>query len=309
MKKLLDVTVCIVIIPLLLLLGRLPRRCTFLGCIGLVFVLTVGLRRWKKVALRNLEIAFPELSLKERQQILRRANLILAENLSSFCRSSRMDTPALREEFDVSNLVQAMQAAETRSQGNGVLCLTFHFGATEGIVQAMAVRDCDFDVMARYFELPLFDRWWKGRREIFGNRMFPRKGGFIEVRRRLLAGKRVAVMVDQNVKSNYATFVNFFGMQASATKAIALALLKTKAPAVFAVPIQIADGKWKMWVRDLPHPSEFPGSDDEKAQQFMQRVHDYGEEVIRQYPEHWFWVHRRFKTRPPGEPETVYQGI
>ena len=122
----------------------------------------------------------------------------------------------------------------------------------------------------------------------------------------LSSGENVAVLFDQNVKTNHAAFVPLFGIPAATTKAVAIAALRSGAPTVVCCCVEIAPWRFRMLAEQIPNPIEYPGSSDEKMLAFLTRAHQSIERFVSEYPEQWYWVHRRFKTRPGGEQETLY---
>jgi Kdo2-lipid IVA lauroyltransferase/acyltransferase len=155
--------------------------------------------------------------------------------------------------------------------------------------------------------LPLFTKWWWNRRETFGNQVFDRKGGFKEIVSRLRDGQDVGVLIDQNVKRDHATFIDFFNQKAATTKGLGLAIMRTGSPVVFGLSAPAGNNFYKLtWKRIIPSET---GSLDDKINSILKQMHDILADFIRQYPEQWFWIHRRFKTKPEGVPEDTYSNI
>ncbi len=149
----------------------------------------------------------------------------------------------------------AIRSARAQSGGTGVILPTLHFGSFELLAQIWSFVDRPFAFLARGTDLPMFDRWWNRRREMFGSRVLWRRGGFREMVDALQAGTDVGVLFDQNVKKHHAVFVEFFGRQAATTKSIALAALRTGAPIIFAVCVDLGDGRYEILARSVPNPS------------------------------------------------------
>ena len=201
-----------------------------------------------------------------------------------------------------------MDRLRASGDGVGVLIPTIHFDAFEYFIQIHALNYAPVSILARGFNLPRFDAWWKGRREQFGNTIFDRAGGFKEISKRLKAGEDVVVLCDQNVKRNHAVFVDFFGIPAATAKTVALIALRTGSKILFGCPVQISPGKFAVTAEEIPHPSEEEGTSDEKIAKCTAHMHRAFERQILKRPEAWFWIHRRWKTRPKGEPENLYEG-
>ena len=136
--------------------------------------------------------------------------------------------------------------------------------------------------------------------------IFSRSGGYKEVLHRLSSGQDVSLMFDQNVKANHAIFVDLFGIPAATTKTVAFVALRTGCTIAFGTMVEVSPWKFKVIYQPIDNPIDEQGSYEDKALRLTRRVHECLESVVRQYPAQWFWIHRRFKTRPPGEPENIY---
>jgi KDO2-lipid IV(A) lauroyltransferase len=263
--------------------------------------------RFSESALKNLEIAFPEKSPEERQHIFRCSKRVLARNVFFFARAPRMSREELARLFDYSALCAVMKEAKDDPSGVGVLGATMHLGCFELISYAFSALHEPVSVLVRPFGLPRLDAWWNSRRAQYGNRIFGRTGGYKEVVHRLNLGENVAILCDQNVKKNHAVFVDFFGKKAATTKTMALAALRTGARVVIIVSCEpVEGGPHKVYCPRLPNPRELPGTAEEQIVQFTSLMNAEMERIIREHPEQWFWIHRRWKTRPQDEPESLY---
>ncbi len=293
-----------VLIGIMMRLPEVAGRKMAKGCIS---VLKVLMPRIHVVGLRNLEIVFPEKSLAEREDILERSYKVLANNLYAYSKLPQLDGPKAVRTISYekgSPLINGIRARE--KNGMGVIIATVHYGGFENLVQCHAYIDRPCAILARGFGLPKLDDWWNARREMFGNQVFTRKGGYPEIIRRVKKGQDVAILFDQNVKSSHAVFVDLFGLKAATTKAIGLAALRTGAPVVFCAAADNFDGTLTLLAEEIPNPIHEDGTVEEKVERLTERLHQQIERVVRLHPEQWFWIHRRFKTRPPGQTETVY---
>lgn len=263
--------------------------------------------RAKGVGRRNLELVFPEKVFAEREKILNASFEILAKNLLAFATIEKLKAKEVATMIDNSELHTLIEQAHLRAPGVGVILAAMHFGCFEFFAQAQALLDHPTAILARASDLKRFDRWYHQKRELFGNEVFSRHGGFQETLARLKNSQDVMILIDQNVKANHACFVDFFGIKTATSKMVAMAALRTGAAVIFVVGVEISLGRYKLIVKALPDPRQESGSVEEKIQRFTQQLSNCMEEVIREFPEHWFWVHRRFKTRPPGEAEVMYR--
>ena len=163
-------------------------------------------------------------------------------------------------------------------------------------------------ILARSFGLKKTDQWWNSIRAMFGNEVYPRKGGYKETISRLKEGKNVALLCDQNVKANYAIFSDIFGISSATTITVGRAAALTSAPIIFVVMARTDKNKYKI----ISHEVETPKDKSDLTRfstEVMQNYHHHLEDSIKQFPDHWFWIHRRFKTRPPGNKEDFYESV
>lgn len=286
-----------------------PQAAAELTARGFVRILRAVMPRLDRVADRNLELAFPEKSTDERRKIREDSYRVLAQNLLSFARSRTLNKESsaglVEGEQDFRKLLDSAKGEGT----TGVLIATMHFGCFELALQLITLRWHPISALVREFGLPRLDAFWTARREHFGSRLFGRKGGYRETLRRLELGQDVAILCDQNVKANHAIFVDFFGLKTSATRTTALAVLHTGAPLVLAAFYELSPGRYKVIGRRISGLDQGIPDRDEMLHELTQRLHSGIEEIVRAKPEQWFWIHRRWKTRPEGEPETMYNGV
>ncbi|MCB0359790.1 MAG: hypothetical protein KDD44_09140 [Bdellovibrionales bacterium] len=286
----------------------LPRSVADAVATGIVRLVIVFMPRLRAAALRNLERAFPDSSVAERVAIYRKSVRVLAENIADFARIPDLSREAAAELVDYQEFQAVLRGVREAHPGVGVLLPTMHFGSFELNGQLYAILERPLAVLARGFGLPRLDRFWNGRREYNGNRIFSRNGAYREIIQNLSAGSDVTLLCDQNVKRKHAVFVDFFGYPASATKTVALAALRTGAPIVLIAAYRTDPQRLKLLYRRIDVPAEY-ASQEGVVQDITARLHAAIEDFVREAPHAWFWIHRRWKTRPAGEPETWYDGM
>ena len=292
---------------LILPLELLPNSIAILVARFYVRLIFLVMPRLSRVARRNLEMVFPQMSDQERQVIFQKSKRVLAENILGFAKIPTL-SKAKAEEMCPSfvNVREKLQSMRNRSKGVGIIAPTLHFDAFEYFVQVCAICDRPFAILGRNFPLKHFNKWWKGRREYFGHTIYDRSGGFQETIRRLNNGEDVIILCDQNVKANHAVFVDFFGIPAATSKIVALAALRTGALILFGSPVRTSADQFQMNIEEIPHPSKEEGSTEEKIEKCMAHLHRAFEKQILLRPEAWFWIHRRWKTRPANESKSLY---
>ena len=306
MKSLLDYIALTFTRLLIGLIRFLPAGASFVLVRACISLLCLFIPRLKRIARKNLELVFPKYSNDKREEILNASFGILAENLIGYAKIPDLANKEIRVELSGQSNWEDIKEAERRAEGVGTMFTTAHFGCFESGAQAWAKYYKPVGILARGFGLPKLDHWWNSRRELFGNKVFSRAGGYKEIEHRLRQGNSVTLLFDQNVKRNHAVFVDFLGIPAATTKTVALAALRTKAPVFFLAPLRREGDVFYLNCTKIIDADTLDGSIDEKIRIITQDLSHALENVIRKYPEQWFWMHRRFKTRPEVEPENIY---
>jgi Kdo2-lipid IVA lauroyltransferase/acyltransferase len=290
------------------LMGALPRRSALrLGeWIGrLAYRFAGGLRR---VALRNLAIAFPERSVDEREAIGRASFENLGRVLGELTQFPRATPESLEDlvEFKFEKDVDSPEiiAAEAeRAKGRGTLLLGPHLGNWEiGVFAYSALRD-KLTYLARPLDNPLIEDFTVGLRTRFGNLPIDKNSSLMKVMEILRGGGILGVLPDVNVLPRDGVFVPFFGKLACTTSGVAMIAARTNA---MILPMCCVwnkqTGKYEVSYGKL---IEHKNTGD-RHRDIVDTTAAYTAEMekfIRAYPEQWLWVHKRWKTRPEGEEE------
>ncbi len=288
------------------LFGFLPHRVcvAFFGALWrLAFLVVPRVRRTAQI---NLAIAFPERDDRWRAEIMRKNAVEMGRLLADTVRLSSLDASWVREHVEIPALTRYGEVAKN----HGVLIATGHLGSFELLGHAIGLWGYPLAAVARRFKSPRLDRWWTGLREARGNRIIDRTGAFKEMVRSISNRTSVAVLFDQNVKSNHAVFVDWFGKPAATTRAFALAAIKTEAPVFVASMMYRGDDTYRVEAVACDFTSLYSDtslSDSEKVLRITQEISDHYCRMIREFPEGWFWIHRRWKTRPVGDSTRVYR--
>jgi KDO2-lipid IV(A) lauroyltransferase len=305
MKQFVDVLVYWAVRATFWLLGLLPqsaRVAIFATVFRVAFVVVPRLRRTIRI---NLAIAFPDKSEEWYREITRKNATEMGRLLADTVRLPRLDEAWVHSHVQIPILERYAKAQGTP----GVLVATGHLGSFELLGHAIGLYGYPLSAVARKFKSKRLDTWWTGLREARGNTIIDRKGAFREICKCIDSGRSVAVLFDQNVKSKHAVFVDWFGKPAATTRAFALAAIKTKAPVFVASMKYLGGDNYRVAgvecdCRDIYADETL--DDDVKVQRITEKISTIYCAMIEEFPEGWFWLHRRWKTRPPGEPERVY---
>ena len=281
------------------LLGLLPRPLArgvgiLLG--GVVYHLH---RRLRRVGNRNLRLAFPDKTRKERRRILRGVYVSLGRLLAEACLFPTY-TEQNASQVAVYQGFENFEAAE--KLGKGVLFLTGHFGGWEVGSFFHSLMGHPMQIVVRPLDNPYVDALVARYRGLHGNTMIGKQ----EFARGLIVAMRenatVGILMDTNMTPPQGVFVDFFGIPACTASGLARVALHTGAAVVPAFTIW--DPVLRKYRVEFDRAVELVRTGDPEADAVANtaRFTRIIEEYVRRYPDQWLWVHRRWKTRPPGEP-------
>jgi Kdo2-lipid IVA lauroyltransferase/acyltransferase len=274
----------------------LPTAINFGRIIGRIGLLVPKLRRTGK---RNLELAFPELDESERARLLRGCFESLGRLLGVFSHLRHDSTENLKQKIACEGMENIRNAL---GQNRGVIAFTGHVGAWELSSYGPSLYDHAFGFLVRRIDNPKIEALVDEFRGARGNWTIDKRMAAREMLRMLKKGEMLGILVDLNALDREAMFVDFFGVKAATTFVVAKLALRTGAPVV---PIFSPwDKKLKRFLVQIGEPLKFDrtGDEEEDTLRATQLLTNVVEDWIRRYPDQWLWVHRRWKTRPPGEP-------
>jgi len=247
-------------------------------------------RSHRRLALQNLEAAFPGRPARERAAIARDMFAHFGRLLTVLLKFSTMrpDEMLACVEFEGEERVRAAHAP-----GKGVLLFTGHFGYWEINALVHALELHPMSVLARPLDNPLLHDLLERVRGRTGNSVIYRKGALRRVLRALASNQAVAVLIDQHIQTADAVYVDFFNRPAATTSALAALALRTGAPVIPVFALPLPGGRFRMVYEHAVDP---PRADDPDAlRDFTQRCTDVLEMYVRRYPGLWLWMHRRWR--------------
>ncbi|MDX2181489.1 MAG: lysophospholipid acyltransferase family protein [Bryobacteraceae bacterium] len=183
---------------------------------------------------------------------------------------------------------------EAKKRGRGVLFATAHLGNWELSAYAHALMAEPMNVVVRPLDNPILDQFVERRRAGSGNRILGKSDYLRRAVEALQRNEAVGVLIDQDAGPD-GVFVDFFGRKASATPIFAKLAHRTGAAIIPGFALWIAEER--RYVLRFSPIVETTGD----AARDTQTLHTILEGAIRQYPDQWMWLHRRWKTRPPDE--------
>jgi KDO2-lipid IV(A) lauroyltransferase len=278
--------------------GSLPEPLAFaLGrLLGRLWYSVDG--RHRKIALENLARAFGDRTTAAEREAIARSHFIhLGYTFVETCRLRRLSAAELERVVRVEGVEHLKRA---RERGRGIMVVTGHFGSWEVMGRAWPLLGEVGAFVARPLDNRLLEAWIAGIRTAGGNRVIPKRHAFRHVVETLRRGGTVAMLIDQNVAREHGVFVDFFGTPACTTPAATLAARRTGATLLPAVCHRSAPGRFTMWIgKEIP--VAVTGDNRRDIRATTAEATAVLEAFIREHPEQWFWVHRRWKTRPEGE--------
>jgi KDO2-lipid IV(A) lauroyltransferase len=251
----------------------------------------LGIRR--RVARANLALAFPGQPEAWREHVLaehyRELGRVAAEypRMAKLARAPREEVFASWEGFEHARAAVAM--------GRGVIFLTGHLSNFE-LAGAAVAREHPLAFVAKPLSNPGAEAWVADVRRAAGVEVLPTGAGVRGVIRRLRAGGSVAMLADQDARRD-GVFVPFFGRPASTAAGPAWLSLATGAPIVFCTCARAKDGRFELRLWPALTPEGDPG-DSEAVRGLTARHTALLESAVRERPAQWFWLHKRWKTRP-----------
>lgn len=287
---------------LMAILALLPRPfATRIAMVG-SRALFACLPRLHRVGLRNLELAFPDMSQVERRQLLEQSfenfGRIIAD-LSHFPRATPADLAARVQTSFPEELLARYHAA--KAAGRGVIFVTPHLGNWEILAFAMSAIFEPIAYLARPLDNPFLDRYTSGIRSRFGNRPINKRDSVLEGLAILDSGGNLGLLADVNTLQRDGVFVPFFNHLACTTRSVAMLALRTNA---LIVPLCCVwdTNRYRLLIGELV---EAVRSASYVKKNIIDTTALYTAEIekfVRAYPGQWIWIHRRWKTRPSGQP-------
>ncbi|MCU0600505.1 MAG: lysophospholipid acyltransferase family protein [Desulfobacterales bacterium] len=182
------------------------------------------------------------------------------------------------------------------ARGKGVLALTAHIGNWELLMLAAGLLGLPMSAIYRPFDFKPLDRFFSDLRTRYGARLYPKSRAMRKILRSMKDGEMVGFLLDQNTNLQSGVFVDFFGKPACTHKGMAALALGTGAPVVSAFLVREDAGFRVEFGPEIPLIRT--GDKDKDIIENTRQYNHAIESIILRYPEQWFWVHRRWKTRP-----------
>ena len=260
--------------------------------------------RYRKIVFRNIDQVFPNLHASERRALLWASARPFGRMVSDLLRISLID-PSWFEEHVVVERLDELQAIVAKQP---VLYLGGHIGSFDFMVAAFGKLVQPIDFIVRESQSPAVEKWSTRVRTRFGNGVIPRSGGLRKILSQMKKGRAVGFLFDQNVTRNNAMFVDWFGRLAATTIAPGLVAEKMRCPVIILSSRYEGSDQYTIRWQHLDYNIIYDDalSVEEVRKKVTAEAVKALEKIIREQPEDWFWLHRRWKTSPEGMPEDFY---
>jgi Kdo2-lipid IVA lauroyltransferase/acyltransferase len=281
-------------------LGLLPRKAAIFVGQTIARVIYHFHERLRRTGHRNLMMAMPELGDLRRQAIIKGEVLNLGRLLGEFSQFPKITPDNINKFVVYEGLENYLKAAE---RGQGVLLLTGHFGAWELCAFAHGMYGHHLSFLVRPLDNPLLDRMINRYREMSGNRTIGKTNAVRPVLEALRRDRGVGLLIDVNTFTDQGVFCDFFGIPACSSTGLAVFALRTGAPVVPGFLIWDDELKKHRLRFDPEVPLVRTGDFKEEVRLNTAKFTKVVEQYARRYPDQWLWIHKRWNTRPEGEPD------
>ena len=253
-------------------------------------------RRHREVALRNLELALPEIPPEERKRLARECYRHFGAALCDTISSTRFDAVEMCRRFTLEGWENVDLADRA---GKGFFVLSPHIGFWEMVAPLVGLYKGPLHIVVRPPDNPYLDKEVQALRTRFGNRVIPKRGAARRMLEVLKEKGNIGILIDQRVQPQEGIEVPFFGRPALTTPVLARLSLRTGAPVLPVALYPEPQGRYRF----VAHPPIFPplplstAKGDEAALALTRRYLEVAEQDIRSHPEQWLWMHRRWEAR------------
>jgi len=251
--------------------------------------LDMALPRLRRVARRNLSFAMPQ---QDANQIVDGVFQSIARLLVAFAKFPEIARGNAGQWIRCEG---AEHFENARRAGRGVLFATAHLGNWELSAFAHALFTGPMNVVVRPLDNPLIDGMVERRRALSGNRLISKRDIARPILKALADNQAVGILIDQNSSLESGVFVDFFGMPACS--GTGLAKLAARSGAAVIPGFALWSNHERRYVLRFYPPVAMTGDAARDTAALQSKL----EEIVRAHPEQWLWIHRRWKTRPPGE--------
>ena len=248
----------------------------------------------RSVALQNLHIAFgQEKSERERKAIAKRTFQNFGMMAIEFFRIPGMNTEDFKKKVSFEGLDEALKLLEKKKGG---LLLIGHFGNWELMALMSKVIGNPILVIAKPINQKGVDRWITEIRKVTGLELIPPENATQKVVQALSQNRLVGILIDQRAKRSRGVWADFFGRKVPTAPGLAVMAMRSGAPVVPVFIVRDGFQKHRLLIKE-PIELVLTGDIQKDVEINTQRFTDTLEAMIRQYPDQWLWIHRRWERK------------
>jgi len=289
------------------ILEAVPMAALASFCETVMLLVCVIDRKHRRIARINLRIAFPEMADAEAERIIRACYRQMGTSAAEFIHLPKMDESYIRDHFRIEGAEHVLESLRGRNQP--AMVMTGHFGNWELMSHVYGTMIAPAAFIVRPLKSAILDRIVTERRECVGNTVIRKEDSAKEVMKILRKRILVGILIDQNVDRYKGLLVDFFTRKAYTTFGIARLALAMNAAIHPGFIFRDPERKFHHVLRfGPPLPVDPRAPREEEVARVTRRCNEELEKAIREAPDQWMWFHRRWKTRPVGEP-AIYEGL
>jgi KDO2-lipid IV(A) lauroyltransferase len=249
----------------------------------------------RKVAIQNLHLAFGREKPEEEIRSIAKKNFQnLGMSAIEFFRIPKMDVETFKKKVKIEGMEEVQKILKN---GKGILLLLSHLGNWELMGLMSKVLGDPIAVIAR----PIKKNKWVNDmvaevRKEAGLEVIPTEKASQRVIRALSKNRLVGILIDQRAKKSEGVWVDFFRKKAPSTPALAVLAMRTGAPVLPVFMIRNGYRKHRLLIKE-PLQLVNTGNIKKDVETNTQLMNHALESIVRQYPDQWFWVHRRWERK------------
>ncbi len=248
----------------------------------------------RSTTLQNLKLAFPQLSADSRRKLSKKVFESLGKNAVDAIRLPKMSWEEIQKLVDVEGIEHLDRAY---SLGRGVIGITGHISNFELLAAFVSLQGYKLSAIGRELYDPRLDELLIRNRQKMGVQNIYSTAGVKEVMKVLKSGRMIGVLIDQDTSRVKGIYVDFFGRKARTPVGPMILALKLDAPIVPMAIVQTSKGDYKIFIRERIQPLEGKTT-EESTYHLTQKCTDFLEQIIREYPDQWVWMHKRWLRSP-----------
>ncbi|HET8733071.1 MAG TPA: lysophospholipid acyltransferase family protein [Anaeromyxobacteraceae bacterium] len=254
------------------------------------------------VVMENLRLAFPDWTEARRREVGRRTFENLGRMATEFLTVSRLSPEERARYLAYEDPARQEEIARNARSGRPMLVCTAHYGNFENLAAVHNMMGIPVAMVVRALGGGWFGKFWNRVRSGTGLEVLEVKRGetLKAAQRAMRDGRVLGYVIDQNMPGHRAIFPTFFGVPAATAPTPAYLAMRSGAIVFFVLDVPQPDGTHRIIVEGPLEPRD-TGDREADVLAFMQDLNDRLERWVRLHPEHWYWLHRRWKTRPPPE--------